>query len=371
MKIKYRVSIPAVGRFEKKYVNQALNKNEISGFFGSFIGKFEKKFSKFCNTKYALTVNSGTTAIHLALLANNIQKGDEVIVSSLTNMATVFAIIYIGAIPIPIDIEKDTFNINTNLIKKKITKKTKAILIVHLFGHPVEMSEILKIKDQYNLKLIEDCAEAHGATYYKKKVGSFGDAGCFSFYANKIITTGEGGMVTFNSKKIYQKAKNLKELAFGKKEKFLHNDIGYNYRMTNLQAAVGFAQMKRIKSFIQKKILIAKWYNKYLGSEKIIKPITKKNCKNVYWMYCVRIKKFNKNKRKNLMDRLLKKGIETREMFVPCNMQKAFKKYNLYNKKLCPLSNKVAYDSFYLPSGYELNETDVKKISKILDKELL
>lgn len=370
MKIKYRVSIPAIGKYEKKCVNQALNKNEISGFFGSFIEKFENQFSKFCNTKYSLTVNSGTTAIHLALLANNIQKGDEVIVSTLTNMATVFAILYIGAIPIPIDIEKDTFNINTSLIEEKINKKTKAILIVHLFGHPVEMSKIIKIKKKYNLKLIEDCAEAHGATYFNKKVGSFGDAGCFSFYANKIITTGEGGIVTFNSKKIYQKAKNLKELAFGKKEKFLHEDIGYNYRMTNLQAALGFAQMKKINNFIKKKILIAKWYNKYLGSEKIIKPLTKKNCKNVYWMYCIRVKKFNKNKRKKLMNRLLKKGIETREMFVPCNMQKAFKKFSLFNKSLCPLSNKVAYDSFYLPSGYELKEMDVKKISETLEKEL-
>jgi len=251
MKIKYRVSIPSIGLIEKKYINDALKRNEISGFFGSYIKKFEKSFSNFCGSKFALSVNSGTTAIHLGLLAVGIKKDDEVIVSTLTNMATIFAILYIGARPILIDIEDETFNIDTKLVENKITKKTKAILIVHLFGHPVDMKKIMQLKKKYNLKIVEDCAEAHGATYLGKKVGSFGDAGCFSFYANKIITTGEGGMVTFNNRIYFDKAKNLKELAFGRKDKFMHADIGYNYRMTNLQAALGLGQMKKINHFIK------------------------------------------------------------------------------------------------------------------------
>jgi perosamine synthetase len=189
-------------------------------------------------------------------LSVGIKKGDEVIVSTLTNMATIFAILYIGAKPVPIDIEKDSFNIDVNLIEKKINKKTKAILVVHLFGQPVEMNIVKKIAKKYSLKIIEDCAEAHGALYKNKKVGSLGDVGCFSFYANKIISTGEGGMLTFNKKLYAEKAKNLKGLAFGKQNKFMHRDIGYNYRMSNLQSALGCAQLKKINSIIKKKYLL-------------------------------------------------------------------------------------------------------------------
>ncbi len=370
MKIKYRVSVPSIGSIERKYINDALKRNEISGFFGSYINKFEKNFSDFCGCKYAVSVNSGTTAIHLGLLAVGIKKNDEVIVSSLTNMATIFAILYIGAKPILIDIEDKTFNIDTKLIENKITKRTKAILIVHLFGHPVDVKKIMELKKKYNLKIIEDCAEAHGAKYFKKKVGSFGDAGCFSFYANKIITTGEGGMVTFSKKVYFDKAKNLKELAFGRKDKFMHADIGYNYRMTNIQAALGLAQMKRINYFINKKIKISKWYNKYLNTDKIILPYTKKNYKNVFWMYCVGLKGKNKKKRLNIRKKLSSFGIETREMFIPANLQKIFLRKKLFKKNECPKANRVSSSTFYLPSGYELKEKDVKYISNKLNNLL-
>ena len=282
-------------------------------------------------------------------------------------MASIFAILYIGAIPIPIDIESETYNLDVNLIEDKITKKTTAILAVHLFGHPADMDKILKISKKYKLKVIEDCAEAHGALYKNKMVGSIGDAGCFSFYANKIITTGEGGMITFNSKKYAQKAKNLKELAFGKGNKFLHTGIGYNYRMTNVQAALGCAQMDKINLIISKKIKLAKLYEKYLSNNKLIKlPITKKNVKNVYWMYCVKIPNLNSIKRKKLLKKLYQKGIETREMFIPYNLQnfclKSVKKID------CPKANKVAFNSFYLPSGTDLKEQDVRYISVWLNK---
>ena len=367
MKKFYQVSTPWINEVEKKNVNNALRNNELSGFFGRYIPEFEKKFSKFCKAKYAVTVNSGTTALHLALVTLGIKKGDEVIVSSLTNMASVFAILYIGAIPVPIDIEDDTYNLDVDLIEDKITKKTRAILAVHLFGHPAEMNKILKISKKYNSKIIEDCAEAHGALYKNKMVGSIGDAGCFSFYANKIITTGEGGMITFNSKKNASRAKNLKELAFGKGNKFMHTGIGYNYRMTNLQAALGCAQMQKIEVIIDKKIKLAKLYEKYLSKNKLIHlPITKKNFKNVYWMYCIKIPTLNSLKRKKLLKQLYQKGIETREMFIPYNLQDFYLKTE---KKInCPKANKVAYNSFYLPSGTDLKEEDVKYISGWLNK---
>jgi|688.fasta_scaffold14137_6 perosamine synthetase len=369
MNIKYRVSVPYIDKQESINVNIAIKNNELSGFFGRFIPKFEKKFSSYCKTKYALSVTSGTTALHLGLLAVGIKKDDHVIVSSLTNMASIFAILYIGAIPIGIDIEEKTFNLDVSLIEKKITKKTKAILAVHLFGHPAEMSEIMRLAKKYKLKVIEDCAEAHGAEYEGRKVGSFGDAGCFSFYANKIISTGEGGMVTFNSSKYYNKAKNLKELAFGEKNKFMHKDIGYNYRMTNLQAAIGCAQMKKINFIVQQKIKIAKLYDKYLAKNSlIIRPYTKKNVKNVFWMYCVSIPSFKNLLRKKLMKKLIQKGIETREMFIPCNLQNIFLKKKLFKRNQCPRANLVAYNTFYLPSGVDLSEKDIKFICNELNK---
>ena len=242
-----KTSQPWINFEEKKNINFALKEKAISGFYGKFIGKFEKEFSNYCGTKYGVSTSSGTTALHLAVKTLGIGDGDEVIVTTFTNMASIFSIIYTGARPIPVDIDKKTYNIDPSLIEKKITKKTKAIMVVHIFGHPVDFNKIQKIAKKHNLLIIEDCAEAHGAEYNGRKVGSLGDAGCFSFYANKIITTGEGGMVVFKDKNLAKKAKNLKELSFGYQEKFQHNGIGFNYRMTNLQAAIGCAQLKKFR----------------------------------------------------------------------------------------------------------------------------
>jgi perosamine synthetase len=364
---KIKTSQPWIDFEEKKNVNAALKEKAISGFYGTFINKFEKKFSNYCGAKYGVSTNSGTTALHLAVKTLGIGPGDEVIVTTFTNMASIFSIIYTGACPIPVDIEEITFNINPNLIEKKINKNTKAIMVVHIFGHPVDFNKIKKIAKKYNLLIIEDCAEAHGAEYYGKKVGSLGDAGCFSFYANKIITTGEGGMVIFNNKKLAKKAKNLKELSFGKYEKFQHNDIGFNYRMTNLQAAIGCAQMGKINKIIKKKRLIAKYYKDYLGNfDQINLPKEEDYAKHVYWVYHITLKNINKNFRNKIMIELAKKGIETRETFVPFDLQKKFIKEKKFKYKSCAVADRVSNQGFYLPSGYELHKKDIKYISKIL-----
>ena len=226
------VGKPLLGDIETRYVTDAVSKGEISGFFGSYIGKFEKEFAAFCGAKEAVTVSSGTTALHLALATLKIGPGDEVLVSSFTNMATFFAVLYQGATPIPIDSEEGTFNIDPRLIEEKITPRTRAILVVHIYGHPADMDPIMAIAKKHNLRVIEDAAEAHGAEYKGRKTGSIGDIGCFSFYANKIITTGEGGMLTTNDSALAAEARSLKALAFGTENKFMHRAIGYNYRMT-------------------------------------------------------------------------------------------------------------------------------------------
>ena len=371
MKKRIKTSQPWFDDEEKRNINHALDQKAISGFYGNYIAKFENLFAKFCDSKYGVSTNSGTTALHLATKTLDIRKGDEVLVTTFTNMASIFSILYVGAKPIPIDIDEDTFNIDPKLIEKKINKRTKAIMIVHIFGHPVDYSAISLIAKKYKLLVIEDCAEAHGAEYKGKKVGSLGDAGCFSFYANKIITTGEGGMVVFNNKKLAEKAKNLKELSFGKVDKFQHNDIGFNYRMTNLQAAIGCAQMKKIKKIINKKRLISAYYKKYLKDISIINlPVEKYYAKHVYWVYHVTLNVNYKNIRNKIMNELMKKGIETRETFTPFDMQKYFIRKKIVKSKICPIADKASLTGFYLPSGVELKEEDVKFISKILIKIL-
>lgn len=363
------VSQPFLDGKEREYVLSALSDGEISGIGGKYLRKFENDFAKYCGCSFGVAVNSGTSSLHIALAALGIGKGDEVLVSSFTNMATFFAVLYQGAKPIPIDIEPDTWNINPALIEEKVTKKTKAIVVVHIYGHPADMDPILEIAKKYNLYVIEDAAEAHGALYKGRKAGSLGDIGCFSFYYNKIVTTGEGGMVITSNAKIAEKARSLKGLAFGKDNKFMHEDLGFSYRLTNLQAALGCAQLERIEKTIERKRKIAAYYNKNLkGTPGLQLPVEKPYARNVYWMYHLVLKKDFGMPRDLLMKRLKEYGIETRESFVPYNMQEIFIKKGLTRKKECEVSNYVSEHGFYLPSGPVLTEKELEYIvAKIKD----
>jgi perosamine synthetase len=364
--MKIPVFEPSIGKKEIDFVIKALKEKAISGSYGEFVGKFETEFARYCNCRYGVATNSGTTALHLALACLGITSGDEVLVSTFTNMATFFAVLYQDATPIPVDIEPDTWNIEPKLIRKKITKKTKAILVVHIYCHPCDMGPIIDIAKKYGLYVIEDCAEAHGATYKGKKVGCLGDIGCFSFYANKVITTGEGGMLVTNNKKIAEKAMSLKSLAFGKKNKFMHQDIGFGYRMSNIQAALGYAQLERIENIISKKRKIAQFYNQYLKSIPGLQlPVEKSYAKNVYWMYHVVLHKKFGMSRNLVIDKLKKFGIETRESFVPFNQQRIFIKKGLVTGNECLVANYVGKNGFYLPSSPDLSR---ENLNYIVDK---
>lgn len=357
------VSQPFLDKEETEYVLSALANRAISGLYGEYIDKFEKGFSTYCGCSYGVTTSSGTTALHLALASLGISDKDEVLVSSFTNMATCFAILYQGATPIPIDIEPDTWNINPALIEEKITGKTKAILVVHIYGHPVDMDPILSIAKNHGLYVIEDCAEAHGALYQGQKVGSLGDVGCFSFYANKLITTGEGGMLTTNDAKLADKARSLKSLAFGTSNKFMHQDIGFNYRMTNLQAAIGCAQLGKIDQTIEKKRRIAHYYNENLRDIPGLQlPVEKTYAKNVYWMYHVVLREEFGCPREMVMSKLKDYGIETREAFIPYNMQQIAIQRGWVKGDECPVANYVAKSGFYIPSGPVLAEEELEYI---------
>lgn len=240
------VNEPLIAKNATKYVLDCLETGWVSS-AGTYIEKFEKAFAKYLGVKHAITTTSGTTALHLALLTLGIGSGDEVIVPTLTMIASVNSICYVGAIPVLVDSEPETGNIDPKKIEEKITKKTKAIMPVHLYGHPADMDKIMEIAKKYKLAVVEDAAEAHGAEYKGEKAGSFGKINCFSFYGNKIVTTGEGGMVVTNDDKLAERARSLKDLAHSKKRRFLHEELGYNFRMTNMQAALGLAQLEEIR----------------------------------------------------------------------------------------------------------------------------
>lgn len=353
---------------EKKYVKNCLQNSEIGQ--GHYVNKFEEKFSSFVECKFGVSTTSGTTALHLACAAIGLKDKDEVLVSSSTNMATAFAAEYCGAIPIPIDIDINTWQINVYQIERKINKKTKAIIVVHLFGHPVDMDPVIKLAKKYNLKIIEDCAEAHGVTYKGKKVGSLGDVGVFSFYPNKTITCGEGGMLVTNSKKIALKAFSLKNLSYGKINRFMHEDIGFNYRMPNISAAIGLGQLDGIKEiFFQKKRIYNRYKKNLINIKGVNIPEIKPWAGYIMWVFNLYIDKSFPINRDQLVKKLLKNKIETRNAFVPVNQQKVFlKKYNFINKRDCPNANFIMRNGFYLPSGNNLTNREIDYICKIIKK---
>lgn len=355
------VSQPLLNGNELKYVTKCIKTGWVSS-LGRYVEAFEKKFSKFCGVRYGISSSSGTTALHLALASLGIGKGDEVIIPTFTMISTANAVTYQGAIPVLVDSEKDTFNIDPERIEEKLTKKTKAIIVVHIYGHPADMDKILKIAKKYGLFVIEDAAEAHGAEYKGRKAGGIGDIGCFSFYGNKIITTGEGGMLVTNNRKIKEKAEYLRDLAFSKERHFWHKHLGFNYRMSNLQAAVGLAQIERLDEFIKIKRQNAQIYNALLRDIRgITLPHEKDYAKNVYWMYAILVENEFGISRDKLREKLAQKGIETRVFFIPIHLQPIY-------SKICkgefPIVEEFCRKGLYLPSGLTLKKDEIEFIAK-------
>jgi len=356
------ISQPSITPKEIDYVTEAIKSGWVSS-LGRYIDEFEQKFAEFCGTKYALTTSNGTTALHLSLVALGINSEDEVIIPDLTFIATANAVKYTGAKVVTVDIEEDTLCINPKEIEKVITSKTKAIIPVHLYGHPANMQEINNIAKKYNLFVIEDAAEAHGAEINGKKVGSFGDVGIFSFYGNKIITSGEGGMITTNNEALYEKMKYLRDHAMSKEKRYWHTEIGFNYRMTNLQAALGVAQLERMDELLNKKKEIFKWYEEYLKNTPNIKlNFQKDGYKNVYWMICLEIIGYDEEKRDRLMQKLKEKGIDSRPFFYPISDMP------MYEKTDTSITHKVYQRGINLPSFFDITQKEVKYICEELKK---
>lgn len=356
------ISRPSITEREKRYVCDAINTGWVSS-IGEYIDRFEKEFAVFCDTKYAISTSNGTNALHLVLSALGIKRGDEVIIPDLTFVATANSVKYLGANVVCADIDIDTLCIDHRKIEKLINNKTKMIIPVHLYGHPAKMDEINHIANENNVFVVEDAAEAHGAEIKGKKVGGFGVAGVFSFYGNKIVTSGEGGMITTNDEKLFNRLKYLRDHAMSKEKRYWHTEVGYNYRMTNMQAALGLAQLHRIKELLEKKIKIFNWYEEELSDiEAITLNYQAKWAKSVYWMVCVQLTGYSENHRNSLIEKLNEKGIDSRPFFYPVS------KMPMYKKSRTPVANTVYKKGINLPSYYDMKKKDVIKVCEQLKK---
>lgn len=350
------VAEPSLGEEELKNVVAAVESGWISS-RGPFITEFEDKFAEYCGTRYGVSTSNGTTALHLALVALDIKKGDEVILPTLTFISTANAVTYTGAKPVFVDSHPRYWCMNPEKIREKITKKTKAIIAVHLYGHPCDMDPIQEIAEKYSLKVVEDAAEAHGAEYKGKKIGSLSDVSCFSFYGNKIITSGEGGMCLTDDEKLAEKMRTLRDHGMNPEKKYWHDVIGFNYRMTNLQAAVGVAQLKKLDKFITEKRRIAAEYNRLLENARGIKtPPEEPWAKNVYWMYSIL-----SERRDEIMQKLKEAEIDSRPFFHPVHQQPPYKRRDKY-----PIAEDLSAHGLNLPSSVSLRNEDIAKIASVI-----
>jgi perosamine synthetase len=349
-----------MGRLEREYLLRAFDSGWISS-SGEYIGRFENEFSHYIGASYGVAASNGTAAIHLALVGSGVSRGDEVIVPDLAFVSPASMTINAGAKPVFADSNRNYWGVDANSIKQKVTRRTKAVIVVHLYGHPVDLDPIVELCSSRDLILIEDCAEAHGSLYKGRKVGGFGLVSCFSFYGNKLLTTGEGGMCATDDLELRNRMKLLRDHGADRSKHFFHSVIGYNYRMTNLQAAIGLAQLGSLDARVEKYRRIGHWYTSLLQeiSNRKITPHPEMSWANcVFWMYTFLTDKLRQNGRERLLSRLDSRGIETRPMFSPISTLPPFKPNNSRN----PVASSLSGRGVSLPTYEGLEQKDVQAI---------
>ena len=363
----YPVSEPDISGNEEKYVLDAVRSGWVSS-MGPYIRKFEEDFATYCGTRFGVATSNGTCALHLALANLRVGPGDEVIVPSLTFVATANAVTYTGACPVFVDCEEETWCMDPIAVQRALSSKTKAIVVVHLYGHPADMDSIRAIAESHGIPVIEDAAEAHGALYKGSKVGGLGTIGVFSFYGNKLITTGEGGMLVTDNDSIVERARFLRDHAMTPDRRYWHSEIGYNYRMTNLQAALGVAQLERIDSFLDRKREIFGHYSEFLKSSKALQLNPERDwAKNAFWLTSIILGEHIDRDKTMIM--LRHKGIDSRPFFYPLHHLPPYKnRCRTVGKhgEDCPVSEKLASQGMNLPSGHGLKRADIQTICEVL-----
>jgi perosamine synthetase len=364
------VNEPLLGERESEYVLECLQTGWISS-EGRFIREFEERWADYCGMAYGVAVCNGTVALEIAMACLDLQPGDEVILPAFTIISCAQAVTMNGLKPVLVDANPRTWCMDVAQVQAKITSRTRAIMPVHIYGHPVDMDPLLELARKHRLIIIEDAAEAHGAEYKDRKCGGLGDLGCFSFYANKIITTGEGGMVLTKDAAQAERLRSLRNLCFQKERRFYHTELGHNYRLTNLQAAIGLAQMERIEECLQKKFWMAASYTGRLADIDCIQlPVQEPWAKNVYWMYGIVLNDSTGMDAAGFARRLSEKGVMTRPFFLGMHEQPVFQKQGLFRDEHYPVAEQIARQGLYLPSGMTLTESQIERVCQAVHEVL-
>jgi len=365
------VSEPLINDQASKYVEECLRTSWISS-EGRFIPEFEAKWAGYCGMNYGVAVSNGTTALQIALSCLGLELGDEVIMPTFTIISCAIAVMEAGAVPVLVDSDPRTWCMDVSQIESKITSRTRAIMPVHMYGHPVDMDPIRELASKHNLFIIEDAAEAHGAEYKGQKVGGIGDLSCFSFYANKIITTGEGGMVLAKSVEHAERLKSLRNLCFRADRRFYHTELGHNYRLTNIQAAIGLSQVERIEDHIAQKRWMGQAYTECLKDlPQIVLPVEESWAKNVYWMYGVVLTNDVAYAATEFARRLREKGVDTRPFFIGMHEQPVLLEKGMFTGEHYPVAERIARRGLYLPSGLTLSESQLEQVCDVVRSVLL
>ncbi|HEX7490071.1 MAG TPA: DegT/DnrJ/EryC1/StrS family aminotransferase [Candidatus Limnocylindrales bacterium] len=373
------VNEPRLDGRELEYVSECLNTGWISS-AGRFISEFEDSWAARCNRRYGVAVCNGTVALQLAVAALNLGPGDEVIMPSFTIISCAMAVVYQGALPVLVDADPVTWGMDVAAVAARITPRTRAIMPVHIYGHPVDMDPLLELAKKHGLAIIEDAAEAHAAQYLSHRdgpdpewrvCGSFGDVSCFSFYANKLVTTGEGGMVVTDDEALAKRLRLLRNLAFVPSQRFLHDELGFNFRMTNVQAAIGLAQVERIDETVVRKRRIGARYLEALGSLPGIRwQVEQPWAKSVWWMNGFVLEKGTGHTAVSMADRLKLLGVETRPFFLGMDREPALRERGLFAGETYPITTELADMGLYLPSGVGLTEEQQETVITAVNQVL-
>ena len=369
------VNEPLLGQLESDYVSECLRTGWISS-SGRFIEEFEREWAAYCGKQYGIAVSNGTVALQVALDCLRLQPGDEVIIPTSTIISCALAVIYSNATPVLVDSDPQTWCLDVSQIEKKITPRTRAIMPVHIYGHPVDMDRVSSLAETHGLAVVEDAAEAHGAEYLSgrttpdpswQRCGSFGTLSCFSFYANKLITTGEGGMVLTSDASLAERARSLRNLCFQPHRRFYHDELGFNFRLTNLQAALGLAQLRRVDEILAKKRWIGHEYNRRLRDIRVLQlPTEAAWARSSYWMYAIVLDERAQMDAAQLADTLRERGVETRPFFLGMHEQPVFHKRGLFLNERYPVAERIARYGLYLPSGVALTEEQLSRVCDVV-----
>lgn len=356
------VNEPLLGELEAEYVADCMSTGWISS-EGSYVRRFEETWAAYCGVAHGIAISNGTTALYAAVATLHLSPGDEVIIPSFTIIGCAHAVINAGAVPVLVDCDPETWCMDTDQLAARITSRTRAVMPVHIYGHPVDMGPVQEVADQHDLFVIEDAAEAHGATYRGRRTGSLGDVSCFSFYANKIVTTGEGGMVLTDDDTLAERLRSYRNMAFRPERRFLHTEMGLNYRLTNVQAAIGLGQVETIDGRVARKREIGQRYTELLaGTPSLQIPVEREWAENVYWMYGVVLDDDVPYEAPEFARRLRERGVDTRPFFLGMHEQPVLLDTGLFAGERYPVTERIARRGLYLPSGLTLTDGEIEQV---------